>query len=112
MEEKVGAVPEFILPLRGGQTVTFQTVNLSGGIDPVLHLWDITHGVEIGMDDNSGGKVASLRVIVPRIGNYALIVRQRNIISAGTTDILMDGNLFRRNVQVAGALHKYSGVAA
>ncbi|HEX8456462.1 MAG TPA: hypothetical protein VF656_03995 [Pyrinomonadaceae bacterium] len=103
MEEKVGPVPEFIMPLKAGQVVTFQTVNLSGGIDPVLHLWDITNGFELGLNDNGGGgKAALLRVVVPHIGNYALIVRQRNIVSEGMTDILKDGQPFRRNVQVAG----------
>jgi hypothetical protein len=102
-EQKVGAVPEFFFPLRAGQRVTFETRNLSSGIDPVLHLWDITHGVEIAMDDNSGGgKAALLRTRVNRIGNYALIVRPRNFLSPGVTDIFKDGKLFRRKVKVGG----------
>jgi len=54
-EEKVGPVPEFVIPLSAGETVSFETRNLSPDMDPVLHLWDPTNRVEVGMDDNSGG---------------------------------------------------------
>ena len=102
-EETVGPVPEFIVSLQGGQTVSFETVNLSEGADPVLHLWDLTFGVEIAMDDNSGGgKATALRARAPRAGNYALIVRQRNFVSSGTMDILRDGAAWRSNVLADG----------
>ena len=102
-EEKVGPVPEFAIPLKAGETVSFETRNLSPGIDPVLHLWDPINRVEIGMDDNSGGgKAALLRKRVTRAGDFLLIVRPRNVLSAGTTDIFKNGVLFRRAVLVEG----------
>lgn len=102
-EEKVGPIPEYIITLSAGQTVSFQTVNLSAGIDPVLHLWDLKRGVEVAMDDNSGGgHAAALRARVTRSGDYVLIVRQRDFHSEGTMDILSNGLPWKNNVRVGG----------
>ena len=55
------------------------------------------------MDDNSGGgKSAKLRKLITRTDNYLLIVRPRNFLSAGTTDIFQNGVLLRRQVKVEG----------
>jgi hypothetical protein len=103
LEEKVGPVPEFIITLRKGETISFETRNLSPEIDPVLHLWDLTNRVEVAMDDNSGGgKAARLRKVISQTGDYLLIVRPRNFFSAGTTDIHKNGLLWKRGVAVEG----------
>ena len=102
-EEKVGPVPEFVIPLKAGETVSFETRNLSPDMDPVLHLWDPTNRVEVGMDDNSGGgKAAKLRQRVTTAGDFLLIVRPRNLLSSGTTDIFKNGGLFKSGVRVEG----------
>jgi len=102
-EEKVGPVPEFVVPLKAGETVSFETRNLSPDMDPVLHLWDPTNRIELAMDDNSGGgKAAKLRQHVTVAGNYLLIVRPRNLLSSGTTDLFKNGVLFKSGVRVEG----------
>jgi hypothetical protein len=103
LEEKVGPIPEFVIPLKAGETVSLETRNLSPGIDPVLHLWDPANRVEIAMDDNGGGgKSAKLTKRVTTAGDFVLIVRPRNFLSSGTTDIFKNGTLFKSAVQVEG----------
>lgn len=102
-EEKPGPIPEFVRTFAAGETITFHTENLSSGVDPVIHFWDLTNNIEVSMDDNGGGgKKALLRARAPHAGDYALIIRQRNFLAEGTLDLYMFGQPWKTNVKVGG----------
>lgn len=105
-EETVGGISEYAVSLQANQTVTFETVNLSSGADPVLHLWDPFVKHEIAFDDNSaGGKAARLTFTAPRNILLVLIVRPRAVWSKGACDINRDGTAWKSGAQLQGWLH-------
>ncbi|HEU0248631.1 MAG TPA: hypothetical protein VFR38_16260 [Gaiellaceae bacterium] len=78
--------------LSAGIRVTFETVNLSAGSDPILHLLRPGDLVQVGFDDDSGdGPAARLSYLPPRSGTYVLLLRAATNETDGTADVLMDG---------------------
>jgi hypothetical protein len=78
--------------LSAGVPVTFETVNLSAGSDPILHLLRPGDLVQVGLDDDSGdGPAARLSYLPPRSGTYVLLLRAATNDTDGTADVLMNG---------------------
>lgn len=104
IDNTVGQTPELTFSFAAGQTVDFETRNLSAGADPVIHLWDLSSNTEVAMDDNGGGgKASHLLVQAPHDGTYLIILRPRNIISSGTVDLFMNGQQALSNLRVDGS---------
>jgi len=95
-------VSEFRVELVGGEAVAFETVDLTGGSDPVLHLLD-SSGREVAHDDNGGeGRGALLRYRARTDGGYWLVIRARSNTTAGSATILRNGGAWRSRVPFAG----------
>jgi hypothetical protein len=104
IDNTVGQTPELTFHFSAGQTIDFETRNLSPGADPVIHLWDLTFNTEVAMDDNGGGgKAAHLVVQAPHSGNYLIILRPRNFIANGTVDLYLNGQHALSNLRVEGS---------
>jgi hypothetical protein len=104
IDSTVGQTPELTFGFAAGQTIDFETRNLSSGADPVIHLWDLNLNVEVAMDDNGGGgKAAHLVVQAPHAGTYLIILRPRNLISSGTVDLYMNGQQVLSSISVEGS---------
>lgn len=105
-EDTAGAISEISVNLAANQRVQFETVALSPGADPVLHLWDVAGNRELAFDDNgAGGKAARVTFQAPANMIVTLIVRPRAVWSKGSADITMDGQPWQQGVRFDGWLH-------
>lgn len=105
-EDVAGALTEHTVLLAAGERVVFETVALSPGADPVLHLFDKDANRELAFDDNgAGGKAARLSFVAPRNMFVSLLVRERGVLSKGTCDLLKNGQPFKQGVRFDGWLH-------
>ncbi len=80
-----GQVAEYVLTVPSSGRILVETANSSRGVDPVLHLMEIT-GAEVTTDDNGGGGVEariSMRATPGHI--YLLLVRAASASTGGST---------------------------
>lgn len=104
-EDTAGVINEIQINLAANQRVVFETVSLSAGADPVLHLWDVDGNRELAFDDNSaGGRAARVTFVAPANMRIAVIVRPRAVWSKGSCDITMNGQPWQRAVRFDGWL--------
>ncbi len=108
----VSTVSEYRLALGQGESITIETANISSGGDPVLHLLE-TGGAQIAVDDNSGGGTAA-RIVYTSDTDKSVIVLVRSKIqnSAGTTDLMKNGELWKSGVAFAGWHNSYTSLLA
>ncbi|MEZ4570231.1 MAG: hypothetical protein R2849_07870 [Thermomicrobiales bacterium] len=106
---QVSAVSEFQLALVAGESVTIETVNISEGGDPVLHLLDAGRGTEVAVNNSAdGGLAARVSYTAAADINLILVVRSLAQETAGTTDLLKNGETWKTAVPFAG-LHQLYG---
>ena len=103
---RASAVSEFQLSLAAGEAVTIETGNVSAGGEPVLHLLDARSGAEVAV--NYGGTAARITYTATENRNLILVVRSMFQESAGTADLLKNGQPWKAGVPFAG-LHQLFG---
>ena len=75
LQTRTTHLPTMGVTLDKGETVTFETSDLTAGADPTLHLVD-TSGRQVAMDDNSGpGNAAKLVYRSPKRATHYLVIR-------------------------------------
>jgi Right handed beta helix region len=100
-------ITELPLFMEQNEVVTFETIELSSGSDPVLNVRPASLFIFGGsaVDDNGAagpGTAARLVFRAPERGLYRLVVRARTQNTAGTATLLMNGFVYRRNVRFGG----------
>ena len=109
---QVSAVSEFLLSMSTGETVTVETANISAGEDPVLHLLDFD-GIELAVDDNAaGGTAAKVTYVADEPKTVIVMTRSKDQGTAGTTDLLKNGQPWKSGVTFAGWFGTYDGLVA
>ena len=87
-----------------GSTYTWETTNLTGGADTVLHLWRWGQG-EVGYDDDGGVGAASRVSYTNNTGSQQsliLIARSYSSNTTGTARLLQNGSTLTNTIPVAG----------
>ncbi len=95
-----------------GETVTVETANISAGGDPVLHLLDFD-GTKFAVDDNAaGGTAAKVTYVADEPKTVIVMTRSKDQGTAGTADLLKNGQPWKSGVTFAGWFGTYDGLVA
>ncbi|CAN5516379.1 hypothetical protein BH23CHL2_BH23CHL2_05540 [soil metagenome] len=104
-------VSEFQLSLAEGEELTLETANVSEGGNPVLHLIDAQTGREVAVDDDSGpGTAAHITLRPDGPQELIVVVRSRMQETAGTADLLKNGEVWKTGVPFAGWHTAFEGL--
>lgn len=102
-------VSEFQIPLAAGEELTVETANISEGGTPVLHLLDGRSGAQVAVNFSAGdGAAARIDYTAKEGQNVLLVVRSMYQETAGTADLLKNGEPWKAGVPFAG-LHQLYG---
>lgn len=95
-------ITEYELTHVPGETLIIETSNVSKGSNPVLHLLDRESKQQVAFDDDGAGYTASRLTYSGASESLILVVRSHGSNTAGTADLLKNGQNWHLGIKFGG----------